>query len=208
MIDPFPYATDTHTRRHGPVGYSSYKAYKDWLRDEFAFRCVYCLFREKWYPNRADAFGVDHSVPKRQAPELATTYDNLLYSCNRCNSLKVDLEGILDPCSDTMTKHIKALPDGTIQAMTVLGQDLIDALDLNETETVNVRKQFLLFARKLNEGAVESEELVDIIQSYFGFPADLPDLRNYRPTSGNTRPDGVHETYFVRRESGNLPQTY
>ena len=65
MIDPFPYATDTHMRRHGPVGYSSYKAYKDWLRDEFAFRCVYCLFREKWYPNRADAFGENMGSPPK-----------------------------------------------------------------------------------------------------------------------------------------------
>ncbi len=39
----FAYASTDHQRRHGPRGYTSYRAYKPWLRDEFAFRCVYCL---------------------------------------------------------------------------------------------------------------------------------------------------------------------
>ena len=40
---PFAYPTTPHTRRHGPRGYKNYKEYKPFLRDEFAFRCVYCL---------------------------------------------------------------------------------------------------------------------------------------------------------------------
>src|SRR5436190_24295258 len=111
MINAFPYPTDSHQRRHGPTGYTSYKPYKDWLRDEFAFRCVYCLFREKWYPNGSDAFGVEHSIPKGQAPHLELVYDNLLYSCNRCNSLKTDLEGIIEPSSEPLAKHLSLNQD-------------------------------------------------------------------------------------------------
>jgi hypothetical protein len=207
MIDAFPYAATPHERRHGPAGYSSYKPYKDWLRDDFAFRCVYCLFREKWYPNGAGSFGVDHLVPQTQAPELALTYDNFLYSCNRCNSLKTDLEGIIDPCTEPVAKHVNVRPDGTVKALTVLGQDLLDALDLNAPDTVEWRKDFLLYAEKLNEGVIKPPDIADVIRSYFAFPEHLPDLRDYRPPS-NSRPDGVQKTYFVLRENGTLPPTY
>ena len=41
----FTYPRSRHIRRHGPHGYRDYRSYKPWLRDEFAFRCVYCLWR-------------------------------------------------------------------------------------------------------------------------------------------------------------------
>ena len=63
MLTPFAYAAVPHPRKHGPQGYANYQEYKDWLRDEFVFRCVYCLEREMWYPSRAAAFSVDHVIP-------------------------------------------------------------------------------------------------------------------------------------------------
>jgi hypothetical protein len=50
-IGVFDYPVGTHVRRHGPQGYLDYKHYKPWLRDEFSFRCVYCLCRETWFPD-------------------------------------------------------------------------------------------------------------------------------------------------------------
>jgi hypothetical protein len=46
----FQYPRQAHVRRHGPLGYVNYQSYKPWLRDEFEFRCVYCLWRERWRP--------------------------------------------------------------------------------------------------------------------------------------------------------------
>ena len=46
MTDPFSYPAAVHVRRHGPQGYADYASYRPWLRDEFAFRCVYCLLRD------------------------------------------------------------------------------------------------------------------------------------------------------------------
>ncbi len=37
---PFQYSEKAHMRKHGPSGYLTYETYKDWLRDEFSFRCV------------------------------------------------------------------------------------------------------------------------------------------------------------------------
>src|SRR6478672_6755586 len=75
-----------YQRKHGPRGYQSYSDYKPWLRDEFVFRCVYCLEREQWYPNRADAFSVDHIVPQSKSTTRICDYSNLVYACLRCNS--------------------------------------------------------------------------------------------------------------------------
>ena len=58
----FEYQTAPHIRRHGPGGYQDYDSYRDWLRDEFLFRCVYCLHREQWY-DRGATFNIEHFVP-------------------------------------------------------------------------------------------------------------------------------------------------
>ena len=48
MTVPFVYPSTPHQRRHGPRGYADYGTYRPWLRDEFCFRCVFCLLREQW----------------------------------------------------------------------------------------------------------------------------------------------------------------
>jgi 5-methylcytosine-specific restriction endonuclease McrA len=90
------YPLTAHQRRHAPAGYKNYQDFKPWLRDEFLFRCVYCLERERWYPNRADSFSVDHVQPKSRVPERLFDYSNLVYTCSRCNSSKQeDTQGVV-----------------------------------------------------------------------------------------------------------------
>lgn len=48
MTTPFIYPAVPHVRRHGPMGYADVTSFRPWLRDEFSFRCVYCLLREQW----------------------------------------------------------------------------------------------------------------------------------------------------------------
>lgn len=83
-LDPFSYPTTAHERRHGPKGYKNFSSFKPWLRDEFVFRCVYCLNRERWYPDGSASFSVDHLYPKGEMPERENDYTNLVYSCHRC----------------------------------------------------------------------------------------------------------------------------
>lgn len=73
MLTPFAYPAAPHARRHGPQGYANYPEYKDWLRDEFTFRCVYCREREQWYPSRAAAFSVDSGIAAPPARTAAST---------------------------------------------------------------------------------------------------------------------------------------
>src|SRR5688500_12842577 len=86
-VSPFRYPPTAHVRKHGPVGYSAYRHFRPWLRDEFCFRCVYCLRREVWCFQDSD-FELDHEVAQSIAPELCRDYMNLVYACHNCNQRK------------------------------------------------------------------------------------------------------------------------
>src|SRR5260370_13047282 len=124
MPTPFAYAAAPHQRKPEPQGYVNYQQYKEWLRDEFIFRCVYCLERELWYPNRAAAFSADHVVPQVEDDTLRCVYGNLVYACLRCNSAKQDVK-LIDPAATAFGEHLRVEAHGAITALTVEGQDLI-----------------------------------------------------------------------------------
>src|SRR6266568_2747876 len=87
-----------HERRHGPAGYAEFISFKPWLRDEFAFRCVYCLVRERWNPSGAAGFGIDHILSQSVRPDLIGVYTNVVYACLECNAWKRDVL-LPDPCA-------------------------------------------------------------------------------------------------------------
>src|SRR6516165_3488169 len=106
LPDPFAYPVSAHGRRHAPAGYLDYQNYKPWLRDEFTFRCVYCLEREVWNPDRHASFSADHVVPQKDAPLRVCDYTNLVYSCTRCNSYKRRVR-LIDPTAASFGKHLR-----------------------------------------------------------------------------------------------------
>jgi hypothetical protein len=73
----FDYPRVAHARRHGPQGYEQAITFRPWLRDEFTFRCVYCLRREQWGIVIGE-YDVEHFQPRVNRPELGLAYDNLL----------------------------------------------------------------------------------------------------------------------------------
>jgi hypothetical protein len=40
-----------------------------------------------------------------------------------------------------------------------------------------------------------------------GLPNDLPNLARLRPPGGNSRPEGMEQSYFVQMEKAILPET-
>src|SRR5690349_17329451 len=122
---PFAYPTAPHARRHGPRGYKNYQQYKPFLRDDFVFRCVYCLEREAWYPDRAGSFSVDHFEAKVVNPARETDYENLVYACTRCNSFKRKAGVDLNPCLVAFADHLRVREDGQIEGLTPEGNKLI-----------------------------------------------------------------------------------
>lgn len=203
---PFAHPSTPHQRRHGPSGYDPYGGYKPWLRDEFTFRCVYCLEREMWYPDRAASFSVDHIIPQSEDPTLICEYTNLVYACTRCNSARRDVR-ILNPTEVAFGTHIKLGENAMLQSLTVEGKDLIDLLHLNENPALKVRQKYLrILVLKAKHPA---DSVVDqLFLEAFGYPDDLPDLRELRPPGGNRCEKSEDTCYFAHREQGSLPQTY
>jgi hypothetical protein len=193
----FKYPQQRHVRRHG--------SYKPWLRDDFTFTCVFCLVRERWYPNGHAAFSVEHLNPKKFGRGVLD-YNNLLYACLQCNSLKRALTGIPDPCKEVYGAHLSIDDDGIVSALTKRGAILLDTFRLNDVKRIEFRKDYLRQLKFLRV-KIDEPQAAALFRSKFGFPIDLPDLRTNTPPR-NSRPNGVHQCYYVLRELGQLPQTY
>jgi len=202
----FRYAATPHVRRHGPCGYQDTRSYKPWLRDDFDFRCVYCLCRERWFPDGDDNMSIDHVRPSSVAPAYHTTYDNLVYACCQCNASKQDATGVLDPCEEPFGHHLEVRDDGTIRGLTTSGVMLIRICRLDRPKLTAFRRGMLEVWRTLEpRHGLEAEA---IRQRFFGFPANLPHLATLRPPAGNTHPDGLGQSYYELQQRGTLPSTY
>ena len=185
----FDYPDPSDNRKHGPIGYTEYSRYRPWLRDEFKFRCAYCLERELWSTN---SMHIDHLVPVSKNKSLTCTYENLVYSCERCNLTKLD-EEVGDPFYVMVSTQVQVdYESGEIEGCTNEAQLIIDVLDLNGPRVVSRRKRLI---------QTKPEEL------WFCFPDDLPPLTNLKPRD-NCRPEGKQETWYAKRKAGTLPKTY
>ncbi len=173
---PFRYPKKPHVRRHTPPAFRSHHSFKDCLRDEFIFRCVYCLSRETWYPNDA-AFGVDHYRPKSRYAIGKVAYPNLLYACNRCNSAKgsQELPLSLFPETNPYYKHLWIEPHGTIRARTAEGSLLINVLRLDLEDMNRWRRKYYAM---LKEALRKKHHPIarECLRDFFGFPASMPAL--------------------------------
>ena len=186
-----------HVRKHGPIGYKEWESYRPWLRDEFDFRCVFCLRREIWDQRRA-VFAIEHLVPRKLAPERALDYTNLVYACGSCNSAK-SAQSAPDPCDHTYDKLVEVQDDGTIQALNAEGRRLIRTVCLDDAKTTAWRRSlienFRCYAKY--EPALYRERL--------GFPDDLPDLSKCVPPGGNTKLNSESTSRYQQRFNGALP---
>jgi len=169
----FEYPTEPHIRRHGPGGYRDYESYRDWVRDEFMFRCVYCLHRERWY-GRGATFHIEHFIPVAGDPHRDLEYANLLYACATCNNAKCDILGVPDPCSVAFADCVSIKEDGQVEALNEAGESLVKKLRLNSVKNVHHRFRWMrvLAALQLHEP--------DLYCEHMGFPDELPDLRTKR----------------------------
>lgn len=200
MTNPFDYPLAPHSRRHGPAGYADYASFRPWLRDEFSFRCVYCLLREQWGRVRG-VFDIDHFEPTAIRPGLALEYGNLLYACATCNATKRAVE-VPDPLAVLIQANVRVSEDGRLHASSPEAACLIDLLDLNSDDAVEFRMTWIgIIALAANSDPALYRKLM-------GFPSDLPDLNQLRPPGGNTRPDGVALSHHAQRQRGELPESY
>ena len=192
--DPFRYPGRPHRRKHGPQGYRHYSEFREWLRDEFDFRCVYCLYRERWGQKKGN-FDLDHLVPRKLREDLALTYDNLVYACHTCNLTK-SFDLVPDPHTHAYAECLRVEDDGTITALNEAGEKLIEELDLDDQHREEFRK-LVLDTVKMAARAGRA----DLLRQWLGLPSDLPVLERGRrnPPEGNSREDGIASSWHLKR---------
>jgi hypothetical protein len=176
-----------------------YDSYRPWLRDEFDFRCVYCLKRETWGQVTSE-FELDHFAPQTLDPQLRLDYFNLVYACQRCNSVKRD-QTVGDPYRLLRSTLTATLPDGSLRALDRDTQRLVRQLDLNSPRLKSWRVMWMRIV------VLAKERDPGLYSRLVGFPEDLPDLRRMRPPM-NARKAGLAESWFAQRERGDLPIEY
>jgi hypothetical protein len=200
MTLPFNYPSLPHIRRHDPRGYAGHESYRSWVRDEFAFRCVFCLRREVM-GQECGEFAIDHFLPVSYRPDLVTEYPNLLYVCTRCNLRKMQ-QFVADPLIHLLTDAVLVHPDGLLETRSRESRQIVRVVKLNDPDLIAYRRMWM----RIVETTRGSDPV--LYRQILGFPADLPDLRKLQPPGGNTKPEGVEHSYFRQRERGELPETY
>ena len=196
----FEYPTAPLVRRHGPGGYQDYGSYRDWVRDEFLFRCVYCLHREQWY-GRDATFNIDHFIPVAADEHGNLEYANLLYSCASCNNAKCNIVGLPDPCTVAFGDCLRIAESGQVMALNEVGESLVKKLRLNSAKNVGNRFRWM---RTLATLLLDNP---DLYAEYMTFPDDLPDLRK-KNAPLNSKPESAENCWFAMRERGELPASY
>lgn len=198
----FVYPDAPHRRRHGPVGYTDYESYRDWLRDEFSYRCVFSLLRESWPQTR---FHIDHLISQKERPDLIYDYDNLILLEGRLNLVK-GKRRVPDPCKVALGKHLVVYTDGEqtgcIEARdgSEIGDWIIRVLRLDSEDATQIRRDWIGILRSV---ARTDEQL---FRKFIGYPKNLPDLRAAKVR--NTRESGLRQSAKELLDNRNLPDWY
>lgn len=197
----FAYPEQVPGRKHGPRGYVQYEAYRDWLRDEFSYRCGYCLMRESWLRGRF-GFQIDHCIPQGQYPAGRLDYGNLVYTCPWCNQAKAGV-AVPNPTQVGYGTALRVNEEGIIEARNELGRILVEGLKLDHPELTYQRRLVLRIVR-----LAEEKNHHALLLRLLSYPDDLPNLRVKRPPAGNTQPEGVGACAYEKRRRKELPVIY
>jgi hypothetical protein len=199
----FLYPDEPHQRKHGPVGYTDYESYRDWLRDEFSYRCVFSLLRETWPQTR---FHIDHLISQKERPDLVCAYDNLILLEGRLNLVK-GKRRVPDPCKVPLGKHLLVYTSGEktgyIEARdgSQIGNWIIRVLRLESEDATQIRRDWIGILRSV---ARTDEHL---FRKFIGYPKqNLPDLGATKVR--NTREAGLRQSAKQLLDNGNLPNWY
>lgn len=195
----FTYPARPQFRRHAPSGYRHYRSYRPWLRDEFAFRCVYCLIREQW-GQFTGQFDLDHFDPSSGSSTTDHAYTNLVYGCHTCN-LRKGSRTLPDVESHLTRESIRVCMDGRIASLSSEVERIVDILALNSPRLIQWRMSWI----RIIDLAARNDPALH--ERLMGYPENLPDLSTLRPST-NSKPGGIDQSAYAKRERNDLPSVY
>lgn len=191
---PFQYPLTPLVRKHAPSYGKDWAPYRDWLRDDFDFRCLYCLQRERWVKRHA-VFAIDHIVP-RAAGGAPYHYRNLAYACASCNSNKSDHD-VPHPERHSYGKCLEVDDEGRIRGKNREGKRLIRALHLDDEENTGYRRD------RIHELETLAKHDPGQFERTMSFPDRLPDLRSRQPQT-NAKPASWEQSHHAKGDAGKV----
>ena len=191
---PFQYPLSPLVRKHAPGGCKHWEPYRDWLRDDFDFRCVYCLQRERWGKRRA-VFAIDHIVSRANGGATCD-YGNLAYTCASCNSAKSD-SAVPHPEQHAYGKCVEVDNEGRIHAKNREGKLMIRTLLLDDEENTGFRRD------RIRELETLAKHDLEQFERMMSFPDDLPDLQSKR-SPRNAKPDSWKQSHHAMNNAGKI----
>ena len=93
--------------------------------------------------------------------------------------------------------------DGVVEARNNLDIVLIAGLRLDNPDVTYQRKMLIRVVR-----LAEQKNNLPVILQLLGYPGDVPNLKQKRPPSGNSRPAGLDDSWYERARRGELPLIY
>ncbi|WP_395137785.1 HNH endonuclease [Armatimonas sp.] len=153
------------TRRVLTRTYTDYTRYRPFLRQDFLYRCAYCLRHEYFLGGEAGCV-IDHHRPQGGSyarPDLICVYENLYWCCNECNSIKGDTwpssaeytaaRRFLDPCQaeDDHDLHYRVELGGSLTSLTTVGSYTIENLILWREQLVYHRANMIRWQQQYEE---------------------------------------------------------
>jgi hypothetical protein len=149
-----------------------YPEYKKYVRRDFLFSCAYCTMTEA--EAEAIRFTIDHYEPKSARPELENLYENLMYACDQCNTLK----GTRCPTQemrDAGKRFFRADQDVRSEHFEVDGNQLEGVTEVGRFTrvAVDLNRPTLARLRDLRRRLFDSDEYVNEgIAALLSFPID------------------------------------
>ena len=139
------------------------------LKKMYSRLCCYCESNTE----TAGYGHIEHRLPKEHFPEKTYEWDNLHWSCWRCNQVKGEWYNeknpILDSARDDISRHL-TYEYCTRAHLTQRGRNTIKATELNRRELMLERKKILelvmLLIEKITSPAISSKDKKVAI-SYF-----------------------------------------
>lgn len=127
---------------------SDYHDYKEDLRYDFWYSCAYCSITE--IEAMGIGFEIDHYYPKKANKELVNEYNNLMWSCQKCNNYKSDhnpdendkrLGNIVIRCDqEDPSEHFDLKESQILVGKTHTGEFNIELLELNRLQLRRLRR--------------------------------------------------------------------